>query len=78
MCIRDRNSTDVDRKVDKYSWWTTAITTSTKLRRKGNDPGPIHLWSTTGGNLVSYNTTSYCYRIIVYCCLAVGCWDIKD
>ena len=43
-----QNSMDLDRKVDKYSWWRAAVATSTKLGRKGNDPGLAYLWNITG------------------------------
>ena len=51
VTLFSQNRTDIDRKVDKHSWWRAAVSTSTKLRRKGRDPGTPYIWSIAGVNL---------------------------
>ena len=66
-----QNCTHLDQKVDRYSWWKVAVSTSTKLGCKGNGPGPAYIWNIAVENLVGCNTVSNCYVINLYLAAAL-------
>lgn len=38
----------------QISWWRAAVTTATKLRHRGIDPGMAYHWIVTGRNLIQW------------------------
>ena len=50
-----QNGTELDRKVDIYSWWKATVAMSTKSRCQGNDAGSAHLWTLRGVRLGGFS-----------------------
>ena len=72
-----QNSTDLDRKVDKYFWWRAAAATTTKIGRKGNDLGPTNVWSTTDGKLVGFSRLQYSVLLLYDYIIQLPCSSVS-